>query len=93
MYSLVGEDYSLKNVIEKFEFDTLMIIHRQFILGGTYKDYLSKFRNIRERIISLKQKWLKKERFLTKLLEHVFLYCPAKIALFCNEIKTYLVKK
>ena len=86
MYELVGENPFLHETIEKFEFGTLVDLHRKIVLGGTYKDCRDEFKKIRSRIISLNKKWLKKERFTTQVMEYIFLYCPPYIASMCYKL-------
>jgi glycosyltransferase involved in cell wall biosynthesis len=93
MYSLVGEDASLRDVVEKFEYGTLMDLHRHMILGGTYKDYEADFNGVRRRFMILKKKWLKFEKLSTRLLEWIFLYCPPQISIICFKLKKCLKKR
>lgn len=90
MYNLIGENTSLRDVVERFEYGTLMDLHRNLILGGTYKDYKADFNSIRHRFMILKNKWLKFEKLSTRLLEWIFLYCPPKISIICFKLKKCL---
>ena len=87
MYDFVGNDLSLKEVIEKFEFDTLVDLHRRIVLSNTFNEYKNEFESIRTRILVLKEKWLKSLNLKNRLMEYVFLYFPPSIAVFCNKIK------
>ncbi|ACX76239.1 putative capsular polysaccharide biosynthesis glycosyltransferase [Fibrobacter succinogenes subsp. succinogenes S85] len=90
MYNLIEDDEKLKDVVEKFEFGTLINLHRKIVINKTYKEYVDEFKSIRKRIIFLKSKWLKEEKMSTQLSEYIFLYCPAIIANMCYKVKGLL---